>query len=60
MPIKRKHRTGPLKQVVRVIVRTGRLYEQNLVQLECGHKVRSNSPVGNRAPCGDCQKAGRT
>jgi hypothetical protein len=59
MPIRRppkKHRTGPLRVVKRVILKTGQLYQQNLVELECKHRVRSNSPVGNRAHCDICQE----
>ena len=58
MPFKRPrkpHRTGPLKKVVRVIIRTGDQRVQNFVQLECGHRVRSDSPVGRRAHCGACE-----
>jgi hypothetical protein len=47
-----RHRTGPLRKVVRVIHRSGQLYEQGMVELECGHRVRSNSR--NRAHCGQC------
>ena len=57
MRLRRPHkpnRTGPLKHVTRVVVRTGEQRVQNLVELECGHRVRSDSPVGNRAHCNRC------
>ena len=47
-----RHRTGPLRKVSRVVIRSGGLYEQDLVELECGHRVRSNSR--NRAHCDKC------
>lgn len=51
---KKKQRTGPLRAVRRIIVKTTSTFQQNYVELVCGHKVRSNSPVGNRAHCDTC------
>jgi len=50
----KRQRTGPLRRVTRIIIKSGQLYIQNLVELECGHRVKSNSTVGRRAHCADC------
>lgn len=51
------HRTGPLRLVKRIIFKTGEQRVQNLVELECGHRVRSDSPLGHRAHCNHCHEA---
>lgn len=48
-----RQRVGPLRPVARVICRAPGLFMQGLVELSCGHRVRSNSLVGQRARCGD-------
>jgi hypothetical protein len=55
--LKKPQRTGPRRDVVRIIIKTRGTYEQSLVQLSCGHRVRSNSPIGHRAHCDTCQEA---
>ena len=48
----RPQRKGPLKRVVKILRKSGGPYDHGVVQLECGHIVRSSS--ANRARCAEC------
>lgn len=54
-PNQAKQRRGPLRKIVGVIVPSTGLFDADLVELECGHRVRSNGQ--ERARCNYCAKA---
>lgn len=47
-----RQRKGPLKKIVRIISDSTGIFDPALVELECGHKLRSSGQL--RARCDKC------
>lgn len=50
-----RQRKGPLRLIVAVLVPSGGLFDPAYVELECGHKVRSQG--ASKARCSECVSA---